>query len=37
MRCKLAAKPGQIERRIDCSHQMIFKNRGAELKLVEKS
>jgi hypothetical protein len=36
MRCKLAAKPGQIERRIDCAHQMIFRNRVAELKLVEK-
>src|ERR1700730_17842770 len=36
MWCKLAAKPGQIQRRIDCSHQMIFRNRVAELKLVEK-
>jgi hypothetical protein len=36
MRCKLAAKPGQIEHRIDCSHQMILRNRVAELKLVEK-
>ena len=27
---------GQIEHRIDCSHQMIFRNRVVELKLVEK-
>src|SRR4029077_14841917 len=35
MRCKFAAKPGQIERRIDLPHQMIFRNRVAKMKLVE--
>src|ERR1700739_2890383 len=35
MRCKCAAKPGQIERRIDLPHQMIFRNRLAKMKLVE--
>src|SRR5205814_1664596 len=36
MRCKFAAKPGQIESSIDLPHQMIFRNRVVELKLVEK-
>jgi hypothetical protein len=36
MRCEFAAKPGQIESSIDLPHQMIFRNRVVELKLVEK-
>src|SRR5471030_2676643 len=35
MRCKFAAKPGQIESGIDLPHQMIFRNCVAKLKLVE--
>ncbi|KRR04370.1 hypothetical protein CP49_21545 [Bradyrhizobium valentinum] len=35
MKCKLAAKPGQIESSIDPPHQMIFRNRVAKMKLVE--
>ena len=35
MRCKFAAKPGQIESSIDLPHQMIFGNRVAKVKLVE--
>src|ERR1700726_3991042 len=35
MRCKFAAKPGQIESGIDLPHQMIFRNRIAKMKLVE--
>ena len=35
MRCKFAAKPGQIESSIDLPHQMIFGNRVAKMKLVE--
>jgi hypothetical protein len=35
MRCKLAAKPGQIQSSIDLPHQMIFGNRVAKVKLVE--
>src|SRR6476646_5739648 len=35
MRRKLAAKPGQIESRIDLPHQMIFGDRIAKMKLVE--
>src|SRR3954447_20611821 len=36
MRCEFAAKPGQIESSIDLPHQMIFRSRVVELKLVEK-
>src|SRR3954454_4520746 len=36
MRCEFAAKPGQIESSIDLPHQMIFRNRVVELKLVQK-
>jgi hypothetical protein len=32
MRCELASKPGQIERSIDPSNQMIFGNRVAKMK-----
>ena len=35
MRCKFAAKPGQIESSVDLPHQMIFGNRVAKMKLVE--
>src|SRR5205085_10653527 len=35
VRCKFAAKPGQIESSIDLPHQMIFRNRVAKSKLVE--
>ena len=35
MRSKCAAKPRQIERRVDLPHQIIFGNRIAEMKLVE--
>jgi hypothetical protein len=35
VRCKFLAKPGQIESRIDLPHQMIFRNRVAQVKLVE--
>src|SRR5437588_1764743 len=35
MRCKLAAKPGQIESNIDLPYQMIFRDRVAQMKLVE--
>src|SRR5580704_11209869 len=35
MRCKFVAKPGQIESRVNLPHQMIFRNRVAEMKLVE--
>src|SRR5712664_4417098 len=35
MRCKFAAKPGQIESSIDLPYQMIFRNRVAKTKLVE--
>ena len=35
VRCKFAAKPGQIESSIDLPHQMIFRNRVAKMKLVE--
>src|ERR1700704_529353 len=35
MRCKFAAKPGQIERSVDLPNQMIFRNRVAKTKLVE--
>jgi hypothetical protein len=33
--CKLAAKPPQIERRIDPPHQMIFGHSLIKMKLVE--
>jgi hypothetical protein len=36
MRCKLAARPGEIASGIDLPHQMIFRNRVVEPKLVEK-
>src|SRR5450432_2498582 len=36
MRCEFTTKPGQIESCIDLPHQMIFRNRVVELKLVEK-
>src|SRR5712675_1366198 len=35
MRCKFAAKPGQIESSVDLPNQMIFRNRVAKTKLVE--
>jgi hypothetical protein len=35
MRCKFATKPRQIESCIDLPHQMIFRNRVVEMKLVE--
>src|SRR4051794_21852072 len=35
VRCKFAAKPGQIERSIDLPHQVIFRNSVAKMKLVE--
>ncbi|KRR15042.1 hypothetical protein CQ13_37445 [Bradyrhizobium retamae] len=35
MRCRFAAKPGQIESSVDLSHQMIFGNRVAKMKLLE--
>src|SRR3984957_10490203 len=35
MRCKFTAKPGKIERGIDLAHQMIFRDRLVEMKLVE--
>src|ERR1700685_3589405 len=35
MRCKLTAKPGQIESRIDPPHQVIFGHRVVKTKLVE--
>src|ERR1700743_1719313 len=35
MRCKFTAKPGKIESGIDLPHQMIFRNRLVEMKLVE--
>src|SRR5689334_13663370 len=35
MRCKLAAKPGQIESSLDLPYQMIFGNSIAKTKLVE--
>jgi hypothetical protein len=35
MKCKFAAKPGQIESGIDLPHQVILGNRVAEMKLVE--
>jgi hypothetical protein len=35
VRCKLVAKPGQIESSIDPPHQMIFGNCVAKVKLVE--
>src|SRR4030081_2419369 len=35
MRCKFAAKPGQIESSVDLAHQMIFGNHVAKVKLVE--
>src|SRR3981189_108685 len=35
MRCKCAAKPGQIESSVDLPNQMIFRNRVAKTKLVE--
>ena len=35
VRRKFAAEPGQIERRVDLPHQMIFGDRIAKLKLVE--
>src|SRR6266480_2859673 len=35
MRCKFAAKPGQIESSVDLPHQMIFGDRVAKMKLVE--
>src|SRR5438132_1741 len=36
VRCKFAAKPGQIESRIDLPHQVILRDSVVELKLVEK-
>src|SRR5471032_220714 len=35
MRCKLTAKPGQIESRIDPPHQVIVRHRIFEIELVE--
>src|SRR3984957_3658803 len=35
MRCKFTAKPGKIESGIDLPHQMIFRDRLVEMKLVE--
>jgi hypothetical protein len=35
MRGKFAAKPTQIESRIDLPHQMILWNRIAKIELVE--
>src|SRR5476651_1396776 len=35
MRCKLTAKPGQIESRIDPPHQVIVRHRIFEVELVE--
>src|SRR6202042_1896037 len=35
MRCKFAAKPGQIESNVDLPHHVIFGNRIAKTKLVE--
>jgi hypothetical protein len=35
MRCKFAAKPGQIESGIDLPHQVIFRNRVVEFKLLK--
>jgi hypothetical protein len=35
MRCKFAAKPGQIENGIDLPYQMIFGYRVTKMKLVE--
>src|SRR6185437_15823717 len=35
MRCKLAAKPRQIESGVDLPHQMIFGDCVAKTKLVE--
>jgi len=35
MRCKFAAKPGQVESGIDLAHQLIFRDRVAKTKLVE--
>jgi hypothetical protein len=35
MRCKLTAKPGQIESRIDPPHQVIFGDRVVKTKFVE--
>ena len=36
VRHKFAAKPGQIESRIDLPYQMIFGSRFAKVKLVER-
>jgi hypothetical protein len=35
MRCKFAAKPGQIESSVDLPYHMIFRDRVAQMKLVE--
>jgi hypothetical protein len=35
VRCKFAAKPGEIESTIDLPHQVIFGNCVAKMKLVE--
>src|SRR6266404_8971976 len=35
MRCKFAAKPGQIQSSVDLAHQMIFRDHVAKTKLVE--
>src|ERR1700734_3496411 len=35
MRCKFAAKPGQIESNVALPHHVIFGNRIAKTKLVE--
>jgi hypothetical protein len=36
MRCKLTAKPGQIESSVDLPHQVILGHRVAKMKLVER-
>jgi hypothetical protein len=35
MRCKVAAKPGKIERSVDLSYQMILGDRVAKTKPVK--
>jgi hypothetical protein len=35
VRCKFAAKPGQIESSVDLPHQVIFRDSIAKTKLVE--